>query len=929
MRLTTFFIAAFVSTAELTLNYSAFGQAAALTAEEQIMAASKDYAAAKWAEAAASFERFIKDYSARPEAALIIPKIRFPLAQCYLQLKKFPEAITAIDAALALKPPLSARELQELTFNKAVCLAQEEKHAEARATLASFIGMFPPNAWNQPAYVAQFPPARNVPEAQILIGTCLLLERKQKEAADYFAQLKPALGPAYRGRATVLQLYALLEAADYSRALAEVVGEYPRLDDMIQLATFETLTLEVGAQLLDRGEYRQAIACFSRIWTGAQIVERQEKRLADFGKALAAMNANPRSDPAQRQLLEQLAGKIRTELVAFKKIPNFDSALRLRLATAYQAMQRYRETALILEGMLNDLPADPIVEQASVSLVQCWGQIERWPKVIEAAEAFVKKFSQSKSIPLVRYLQGTAQQKELQFAEADVTFASLVKDYPKHDFASRGLFMQGFTKLLADQPHDAIPLFERFQTEYPQHELAENAAFWRAMAFSLDKQFDRCRAVVDEYLARFPKGENRGNAVFRKAYAAHSARNYAVGIPELEAYLREFPGHEANGEALVLFGDALMAGGKIEEGITALRRIPASDTRFFEEGWFKIGKALKLLERYADLGTHMEQFVRDHARSNRVGEAIYWVGWVHRQDGKPEEARKLYWETIAQHGDDPAIRSVDDLFPAMTKLYKGEEERAQLMAKLRDLREEADRTGKKTLAMRALWAQAREWQRADPEKSRTLLAEAATRANVQTANPLLIADFADAFKGEEATKWWRDLLKWNPRAGQKDRALAALGLAELAAGHEKAALDYFDRFDKETAGSPLRSKVLLARGRLLEERGDFTAAQKALEGLLAEKAAPGQDKSEALYRIAELQMKQKKPQLAIPYYQRIYVMYGRWKNVVAKAYLRSGEAFEQISDKDAARKTYEEFIGNEQFAGMPERVQAEQRLKQL
>ena len=32
----------------------------------------------------------------------------------------------AIDAALALRPPLFAREVQELTFNKAVCLAQEE-----------------------------------------------------------------------------------------------------------------------------------------------------------------------------------------------------------------------------------------------------------------------------------------------------------------------------------------------------------------------------------------------------------------------------------------------------------------------------------------------------------------------------------------------------------------------------------------------------------------------------------------------------------------------------------------------------------------------------------------------------------------------------------------------------------------------------------
>ena len=49
--------------------------------------------------------------------------------------------------------------------------------------------------------------------------------------------------------------------------------------------------------------------------------------------------------------------------------------------------------------------------------------------------------------------------------------------------------------------------------------------------------------------------------------------------------------------------------------------------------------------------------VRERPRSNRIGEAIYWVGWCHRQDGKPEEARKLYWETIEKHGDDPAIRS--------------------------------------------------------------------------------------------------------------------------------------------------------------------------------------------------------------------------------------------------------------------------------
>jgi len=376
-----------------------------------------------------------------------------------------------------------------------------------------------------------------------------------------------------------------------------------------------------------------------------------------------------------------------------------------------------------------------------------------------------------------------------------------------------------------------------------------------------------------------------------------------------------------------------MAEGQVEEGITALKRIPAPDVRFFEEGWFKIGKALKLLERYDDLRAHMEQFARERPVSPRVAEAIYWVGWFHRQNGQPEEARKLYWETIEKHGDDPAMRSVDDLFPALARLYKGEEEKTQFLAKLRDLRETADGSKKKTLAMRALWAQGREFQRADAPKAAALLAEALTRANVQTANPLLLADFAEALtvagKSDEATKLWRDLLKWNPRAAQKDRALAALGQAELKGGREKTALEFFTRFETETAGSPLLSKVLLARATLLEERGEFPAAQTALAALLAEKTAPSQDKAEALFRTAELQMRQKKPQLAVPYYQRIYVMYGRWHQWVARAYLRSGEAFEQLQDKDAARKTYEEFIANEDLAKQPERAQAEQRLKQL
>ena len=58
-------------------------------------------------------------------------------------------------------------------------------------------------------------------------------------------------------------------------------------------------------------------------------------------------------------------------------------------------------------------------------------------------------------------------------------------------------------------------------------------------------------------------------------------------------------------------------------------------------------------------------------------------------------------------------------------------------------------------------------------------------------------------------------------------------------------------------------------------------------------------------------------------------MYGRWKPWVAKSYLRSGEAFEKISDPDSARRTYAEFLAKEDFAEFPETAAAKERLQAL
>jgi TolA-binding protein len=895
---------------------AAVGQA--MTADELYNAAIGAYNAGKFAEAVAGINKFEQDFGKTEAGQKSLVFLRYPLAMSLLHLQKFDAALEAIDVCLRSVPPPGSNQREDLVFYKGVCQMQGDANNEARKTFDQF--------------VRDFPRSRQAPEAMLLYGTTWLLDEKYAEAAAQFAGIRPRLDVVNRGRATVLQLYALMQEQKLDDALALVIEEFPRMNQMLQIATFQTLALQLGAEFLEKGEFRKAIAALQRVWGRDRLVKYQEQRLAELQDALAAAEAQPKADPYRKFQLKQMLAKVKREIGSLEKIENFDSALRLRLATAYQAMGRYREAALIMEDMLDTLPPDSVVESASLSLIQCWSAIERWPKAISAADSFEKKFPKSARMPMALYLKGIAQQRLNDQAGAIATFDAIRARYPSSEFAPRALFMKGFSQLLAEQNKAAIGIFEEFSRLYPKNDLADAALYWRGMGYSLDKQFPRSREVMTDYLTQYKNGAFRGLAVFRKAYGAQSMRDFDTSTSELRDYLKNYPGHESNSEALVLLGDALMDQGDMNGGIVAFKRIDPSDRKFFEEGWFKVGKAYRLMEQPAQLRAHFEQFVKEHSRSPRVAEAVYWIGWTYLQASDPEKAREVYWQAIADYGDDATIRSVDDLFPALQKLYPGDEQ-VKYLARLRDLRTASNDAKKNPLAMRALWAQSLVYRKTEPDRARILLVDAASRVEPSKTNPLIMADCAAALEKsgrvDDAERMWRELIKWNPRATQRDEAFASLGNIEAKRGNEQAALAYYDRFEKETMGSLAFGSVMLEKAKLLTARGDNEGARKALEALLANQYATGPQKAEALYRIGDLYMQEKKFALAVPYFQRIYIMHTRWSDWVAKAYLSSGEAFEALQDQTAARKTYEEMTGLDELKSHPETDKAKARLRQM
>jgi TolA-binding protein len=877
------------------------------------------YTAGNWAEAEKALAEFVAQFGKSAQVTMVLPRIYPPLALSRARLGKYQEALDTIKLAIGTyAKDIPQPTMEELRFWQGLCEAEAGDEASARATLLTFVRDYPRSEKRTPAL--------------LFIAALWVKEEKWKEAIAFLAEIKPQLGGVDRGRVVLLELYSRVKSDDRDSALRLVVEEGNHLENMVQLVGFQMLVLELGGDFYDRSEYYKAIACLQRVWSRDRLLKHQRERLEAW--RLSLERAEAAKAPAHLIFQHrQLIAQIEKELESFEKMKQFDSALRFRMAASFLGMERYREAALIMEGMLEDLPPDALVEKATTNLVQCWMQIERWPKALAAAQAFEEKFPQSKDLPLVLVMKGQAQQNEYQYAESVATLDQVVTRFPNSEWAPRALFMKGFAQALLEDFAAAITTLGSFGQKYPKDPLAENALYWTGLTYSTAKDYAQARVIFDACLQRYKGGTLTAETTFRRAYCLHAQKQYEAAIPEFRAYLEAFPKGEDRSEALAMLGDALMATGDLEAGRVAFLQIPPVDKRFFEEGWFKVGKAWRAEEQFVASREHMEKFLQEHPQSSRVPEALYWIGWAHRAEGHPERTADTYWAAIRQYGNDPALRAVEDLFPALAKLAKGDAEKAAYNAKLRDLREEADGAGRKTLALRALWAQAQFLTKTDPVAARKILLDATPRLNVQTDNTQLLADFADALRESERAKdaeqLYRDLLKWNPRAPQKDRVFAGLGLIAKADGREKAALDYFARFEKETFDSPLFAEVMLAKSELLAARGQTPEAKAALEALLAQKIVRGDAKARALYQIGELHMKAKQPQLAVPYYQRLYIMQGRWPEFVAKAYLRSGEAFEQLADKTAAQKTYAEFVGREELQKYAEFATAKQRLAAL
>lgn len=887
-----------------------------LVADEMIKKGFDAFRAGNFVEAESLLQRFLQDFGKSKEAQPHLETISAFLIQAQGYNKKWNEVIEGSESFLEKYP--ESKFLEDIRFWRTIAHLQEEQYKHARDDIDAFLKKFP-----------QSPKALFL---YFLKATSFIAEEQYQSAIPILTELKDAGTTAIHHRAALIRLYCQIQLENDNAAIQAFLETHQRLPQLDTLATFHMLGLKLSDRLLSLNRNREALLVLQKIWPKKRILTRQEEHKQSLENQLTRLRGNP-SAASQVLEIENALNQINRDLESFSKIQEYDSALSLRVMQAYFKLERFREAALWIETMARNLPDGPLLEETLFRLTACYSNIGRTDRAIIAADQFITRFPKSKYLPSILFAKGEAQLQAKLYNDAEKTFETIhnqYKDFPQSD---RVYFLLGYSKLLQEKYAEAVAHFEPFPTLYPKSPLLENAIFWLAQSHNYNKDYPATRAACALYFKTFPNGAFQSDIAFLQAYSYFAELNFEKAITELEAFLQKFPRGSRVDQALYTLGESYFAIANIEAGLNRFRKISNTNRRLAEQAYFQIGKGLKALELEDAFLEHFKKFPEIFPDSPRVPEALLQVAKIYQARDQIQEARKIYWQGILKHGNDPNNSGVEELLTSLARLYRSDEDRKKLDEELSSLTQKAIEEKQNVFAARLLWAHSKIINRREPERARLLLLKAGEIIPPDLANPLLLADYADRLREDKrldrAAAVYNDLLKWHPLSRHRDRAFAGLGLIARAQSRNQEALTWFARFEKESIQSALLPQVLQAKAEILIEKKQYPEAIATYEALLKAPNARGLPSVIALKGIGDAYMTLNKPDKAIPYYQRIYIMYGRYTQAVAHAYWQSGQAFEQLKMIQEARQTYQEFIEQEHLKDQETYILAQNRLREL
>jgi len=818
------------------------------------------------------------------------------------------------------------------------------------------------------AFMARYPDRPEMAMAQMRAAELAVELNAIDAALTEFTALAQGRAPfSVRQEARLRALQVALDFDRYETAAVLLHEGRWAVEVMPELAVLTFAALQLADWHAGREEWLAALNAYRLVLPRDHLLALQRTRQAELEARLQRQASFRDGEVAGiwGAYYRGISQRVTAFLAELETMDDYTAPALLRYGVAYLQAGRPWEAAAVLRSVAEDLGFPSAIRAEAHYRWIITAQVrEDWAEALALARQLVDRYPEARQAPLALYLIGNALQNLEQYPEAIAVFRDLITRYPEHPFFPRFLFARGFAHLLHEDYPAAREDFAAYTNRYPDRPLATNARFWHAQAWFLEKAYAPALAEFDTLLVTTPADHYLLPEMrYRRGAVLYAQRDYAAARVQLETYLQEHPEHPSRAEARVLLGDTYMGLGELQRASVIFNQVGPEAKGLFPYAVFQRGKIFRALERYDLMADHYTAYAQrtDLTWHPRVSEALYWVGWARKKQGRIGEVFSLFREALDRFGNDLTATEMQAILASLHDLHRRYPKDPAALA-------EAERDPLLEMDDFLEWVTL-EMQTARAAEQYTYYGRLATYQYNQRIQSIARLSSTDP---AEANAWrarWEEAVRgdgaWLPQAAMDAETLAMMGAATAAEDRARARAYWHDLLARFPT-SPARAKawqglmplaeaekdaegVVHWAGQFIEafpqhadypgvviewathlhtlERGSEAVAR--LEEILRLRHARGRHHAEAMYTLARIAEAHDQPERAIAYYQNVYNLYRAHPDLVTSAYQQSAQLFEARGDLGAAYRTYREMTFQDTLLDTATRTQAAAEMTRL
>ena len=635
-------------------------------------AAGELFNAGRYAEAAAAYEKLLKDFP----TGEFVGQAQVELANADYLAGKFDDAAAVLRKFLAAPASQSQAELlesaaallPETLLQKASALpaADEAKRKavfeEAAREFGAFLGKYPRGAQADSALygravayfqLSRFDEAANdlhqnlrdfsnretAPGSQFLLALTLASQAAKTENAS-----DPVVAKNY---------------AEAEKLLTDLITRKPdvALANDAQFQLGEVLAARAGSQpeAARAATLARALAAYRAVEGREPVVAAQTARVAQVRQAL-------RGAAGSRAEFQRMQSVLRREQTKLGQLQNRDDAAlsaRLRSAGVFYQLKKYDETRVLLAALapLATKPADEKLVLYYTALA--FAAQNAADAAVAAYERFQEKFPRdpgAENLPLALGNMFLSLPKP-DAARAEKFFADFAKMYPRSRLRELALLERADALAREGKFDAARRVFDDFLKANPKRELAAAAELGRARLLQAQGDLAGALAAFKKIRDAYADRPEAGEAAFWIGAVALQMKDAAGAASELKTFLGKFPQSPLAPAAQLALGRAQAAAGDKAGAQATLAELPgkfpnspeAAQTYFLRANWFYADKNTSEMTRV------LREFIEKYPHDEKVFDAADALAAVLAAQTPPriDEALAGYQKFLDQNGDSP------------------------------------------------------------------------------------------------------------------------------------------------------------------------------------------------------------------------------------------------------------------------------------